>query len=62
MFAILPLLLLAVAVVLVAAMPWRRPHPDHLFFLELKTHLQDGSELKGGPAEAGKSEDKTTAA
>lgn len=54
MFAILPLLLLAVAVVLVAAMPWRRPHPNHLFFLELlRTHLKDGSELKGGPAEAG---------
>lgn len=47
MFAILPLLLLAVAVLLVAAMPWHRPHPNHLFFLELlQIHLQDGSELE----------------
>ena len=63
MFAILPLMLLGVAVVLVAAMPWHRPHPNHLFMLELlKTHLQDGSELKGNPAEAQNSRDITAAA
>ena len=46
MFATLPLLLLAVAVILVAAMPWRRTHPNHLFFLELlKNHLQEEPEL-----------------
>jgi hypothetical protein len=33
MFAIFPLVLLAV--ILVTAMPWHRPHPNHLFFLEL---------------------------
>ena len=63
MFAILPLTLLGVAVVLVAVMPWHRPDPNHLFFLELlKTHLQDGPELKGEPAEARKSQDRTAAA
>lgn len=50
MFAILPLTLLGIAVVVVAAMPWHRPHPNHLFILELlETHLQDGPELKGDP-------------
>jgi len=63
MFAILPLMLLGVAVVLVAAMPWHRPHPNHLFMLELlKTHLQDGPELEGNPAEAQNSRDITAAA
>jgi hypothetical protein len=48
MFAIPPLLLLAVAVLLVVAMPWHRPHPNHLFFLELlHNHLRDESELSG---------------
>ena len=47
MLATLPLLLLAIAVILVAAMPWRRPHLNHLFFLELlKNHLQEEPELK----------------
>jgi hypothetical protein len=59
MFPILPLTLLGVTVVLVAVMPWHRPHPNHLFFPELlKTHLQDGSELKGKPAEARNSQPK----
>jgi len=31
----LPFALLAVVVVLLAAMPWRRPHPNHQFMLEL---------------------------
>jgi len=62
MFAILPLTVLVVVVVLVAAMPWHRPHPNHLFTLELiKTHLQDGPELKVDPAEARDSRDRTTA-
>jgi len=52
MFAIPPLLLLALAVLLLAAMPWHRPHPNHLFFIELlRTHLQDQSELGGNSQE-----------
>jgi hypothetical protein len=31
----LPFALLAAFVVLLAAMPWRRPHPNHRFMLEL---------------------------
>ncbi len=46
MSAILPLLLLAVVVVLVAAMPWRHPHPNHLFVLKLlQNHLRNEPEL-----------------
>jgi hypothetical protein len=49
MFAIPPLLLLAVAVVLVAAMR-HGPHPNHRFLVELlQRHLQDESELSGDP-------------
>ncbi len=43
MSAILPLLLLAVTVILVGVMPWHRPHPNHLFALELLNRLQDGT-------------------
>ena len=50
MGGILPLTLLGVIVVVVAAMPWRRLDPNHLFFLELlKTHLQDGPDLNADP-------------
>jgi hypothetical protein len=63
MFAILPLTMLGVAVLVVAAMPWHRPHPNHLFMLELlKTRLQDGPELKGDSAEARNSPDRTVGA
>jgi hypothetical protein len=63
MFVTLPLTVLGVVVVVVATMPWHRPHPNHLFMLELlKTHLQDGSELKGEPAEAQNSRDRAPAA
>ena len=42
----LPIFCLAVAVILVAVMPWHRPHPNHLFFVELlRNHLRDESEL-----------------
>lgn len=37
----LPLALLAVFVVLLAAMPWRRPHPNHQFMLELLRLLEE---------------------
>ncbi len=37
----LPLALLALVVVLLAAMPWRRPHPNHQFMLELLRLLED---------------------
>lgn len=63
MFAILPLTLLGVAVAVVAAMPWHRPHPNHLFMLELlEAHLQDGPPLKADPAEVRGSRDGTAAA
>ena len=47
MAALLPLLSLAVAVIPLVAMPCHRPHPDHLFFLELLPHVEDESELSG---------------
>ena len=37
----LPLALLALIVVLLAAMPWHRPHPNHQFMLELLRLLED---------------------
>jgi hypothetical protein len=38
----LPLVLFAVLVLLLAAMPWHRPHPNHQFVLELlRTQLED---------------------
>ena len=37
-----PLALLAVLIILLAAMPWSRPHPNHLFMLELlRSQLDD---------------------
>lgn len=37
-----PLALLAVLIILLAAMPWSRPHPNHLFMLELlRSQLED---------------------
>jgi len=63
MFAILPLTLLGVTVVLVAVMPWHRPHPNHLFMLELlETLLRDEPELKDDPAKIQNSGDRTAAA
>jgi hypothetical protein len=39
-----PLALLAVFVVLLAAMPWRRPHPNHQFILELLRSQWEGEQ------------------
>jgi len=62
MFALLPLLLLAVAVVLVVAMPWHRPDPHHLFFLELlQNHLRNGPESSGDSAHGSNSRDTADA-
>lgn len=62
MFAIFPLVLLGVVVVLVAIMPWHRPDPNHLFFLELlKNHLQDGPELGVDAAEERNARDRNAA-
>jgi hypothetical protein len=37
-----PLALLAVLMILLAAMPWRRLHPNHEFMLELlRSRLED---------------------
>ena len=37
-----PLALLAVLIIVLGAMPWRRPHPNHLFMLELlRSQLED---------------------
>jgi hypothetical protein len=39
---VFPLALLAVFVILLAAMPWHRPHPNHQFMLELlRSQLED---------------------
>jgi len=37
----LPLALLGLLVVLLTAMPWHRPHPNHQFMLELMRLLAD---------------------
>lgn len=37
----LPLALMALLVVLLAAMPWHRPHPNHQFMLELLRLLEE---------------------
>ena len=37
----LPLALLAIFVLLLAAMPWKRPHPNHLFTVEMLERLAD---------------------
>jgi hypothetical protein len=37
----LPLALLALLVVLLAAMPWHRPHPNHQFMLGLLRLLEE---------------------
>lgn len=63
MFAVLPLTLLGAAVVVVALMPWRRPHPNHLFFVDLlKYNLEDRPGLTGDSAEARNSRDNTPVA
>ena len=37
-----PFALLVLVVILLAAMPWHRPHPNHQFMLELlRFHLAD---------------------
>lgn len=41
---VLPLALLAFSVILVALMPWRRPHPNHQFILDLLPLLGDEQE------------------
>jgi len=37
----LPIALLALFIVLLAVMPWRRPHPNHQFMLELLRLLDE---------------------
>jgi hypothetical protein len=37
----LPIALLVIVVALLAAMPWRRVHPNHQFILELLRLLED---------------------
>jgi hypothetical protein len=37
----LPLALMALLVVLLAAMPWHRPHPNHKFMLEVLRLLEE---------------------
>ena len=41
----LPIFLFAFVVILVAVMPWHRPHPNHSFFVGLlQNYLKDGSD------------------
>ena len=42
----LPFALLALFVVLLAAMPWHRPHPNHQFMLDLLQVLGDDEQMK----------------
>ena len=37
----LPLALMALLIVLLASMPWHRPHPNHQFMLELLRLLEE---------------------
>jgi hypothetical protein len=39
--AAVPFALLAMVVILVAMMPWRRPHPNHEFMLQMLRILED---------------------
>jgi hypothetical protein len=39
----LDLRILIVLVLLLVAMPWKRPHPNHLFALEMLEHLADSN-------------------
>jgi hypothetical protein len=46
------LALLAFLVILLAAMPWHRPHPNHQFMLELlRSALQDEEASSHGSAQ-----------
>lgn len=46
----LPLAVLALTVVLLAAMPWHRPHPNHQFILDLlRFHLLEGERTTSHP-------------
>lgn len=55
MFAIFPLVLLAVVFILVTAMPWHRPHPNHLFFFELLQYHLPHEPVDHKPATGGDS-------
>lgn len=44
----LPLVLFLVFLLLLAAMPWRRPHPNHVFILEFYRRVLGSQPL--GPA------------
>ncbi len=63
MSVILPLVLLAVVIILLALMPWHRPHPNHLFFFGLlQNRLLDASELSRHSAKQSESENTSAAA
>ena len=42
----IPFALMAVFVVLLAAMPWRRPHPNHQFMLEFLRLLEEDEQTR----------------
>ncbi len=45
MRTLLPWICLSVCVIVVSAMPWRRPDPHHAFILNLLHQLEDDSEV-----------------
>ena len=51
---LLPLAYLALVTLVLAAMPWRRPHPNHEFMLDMLRLLEEeDSEPEGSPSGTG---------
>jgi hypothetical protein len=51
----LDLAVLAIFVLLLAAMPWKRPHPNHEFMLQMLRLLEDeNAEVSSGPSSIGR--------
>ncbi len=48
----LDLAILAIFLLLLEAMPWKRPHPNHVFALEMLERLADKN--SGGISESGR--------
>ncbi len=58
----LPWALLAVAVLLLAAMPWRRPHPNHEFMLRQWSRLSEDTHEQPPPTSGSKEINRATLA
>jgi hypothetical protein len=52
MQALLPWIIVAVVMLIVLAMPWRRPDPHHTYFLHLLSVLEEKIPAPGSPNES----------